>query len=547
MTDTSDGIGREAGDGGGTGYGARRPKLRLPRLGILGWLIAIVAGAIAIGIAVLAWLAWDFQVESARKAAADAGEVPVMTDFAPGQPKPDDVLFRVAGSAALADQVIPDIAAAWMRGQGYGGVSIDRAGQVIEVEGSRGGQRARVLVVSGTATGAFRAMVERRVEAVVSMRPIAPAEADRLSAFGDMNNPASERVVGLVPELIVVHRSNPVDAITTDTLARVVAGEITDWADIVSQKSGPIEVRLEDPRQDGTAVSGLLGDREAPETAERLPSATAVFDEVAAGVARVGIAIRNSDAAGVKALGVGERNARIVMPDDFSVLTEAYPFTRRARLYVGSSNVDTNARSFADFVATQTGRTIARRSGFLAPAMEAVSYRPTNDAPQGYRNFAAGAQRMNFDLRFHLGSSEPDAKAARDIDEFVQFAKANNIDPRRIALLGFADNVGARATNVGLAQARAETVANTLRQKGLGTGLIRSFGEAMPVGANATEEGRIRNRRVEVWICAPPACPLIDLAAGPLQDTTPQARTLPAGVRLGPGPRLQPGDEPPKG
>ena len=65
----------------------------------------------------------------------------------------------------------------------------------------------------------------------------------------------------------------------------------------------------------------------------------------------------------------------------------------------------------------------------------------------------------------------------------------------------------------------------------------------MPVGANAEAAGRIRNRRVEVWLCAPPACPLVDLVS----QASAGSREIPAGVRLGtPRPPVA-GEEAPKG
>jgi phosphate transport system substrate-binding protein len=150
---------------------------------------------------------------------------------------------------------------------------------------------------------------------------------------------------------------------------------------------------------------------------------------------------------------------------------------------------------------------------------------------------------MNFDLRFQQGANELDSRAQEDIKRFAAYVAGGQIDKRRIALLGFADNVGARATNMGLAQSRAETVGIELEKLGVSPGIIRSYGDAMPVGANAEEQGRIRNRRVEVWLCAPPACPLVDLVSQASTGT----REIPAGVRLGPPRPAVAGEEPPKG
>jgi ActR/RegA family two-component response regulator len=47
---------------------------------------------------------------------------------------------------------------------------------------------------------------------------------------------------------------------------------------------------------------------------------------------------------------------------------------------------------------------------------------------------------------------------------------------------------------------RAETVAKELRACGIAINKVISIGEELPVASNSTEQGRKKNRRVEVWI-----------------------------------------------
>jgi outer membrane protein OmpA-like peptidoglycan-associated protein len=67
-------------------------------------------------------------------------------------------------------------------------------------------------------------------------------------------------------------------------------------------------------------------------------------------------------------------------------------------------------------------------------------------------------------------------------------------------LFGFSDAVGARADNVWLAQQRADIVAGQLRARGLRVDVSRGLGPEMPIADDRVEEGRQRNRRVEVWL-----------------------------------------------
>jgi phosphate transport system substrate-binding protein len=522
--------------------GARSPKKRRG-IGVLGWLMVMTSLVILAGGAVLGWMSWSFQTESQRRAGNEAGIVPISRDFAANSPMPNDVLFRIAGTASLGDKLMPDLVSNWMRARGYGGVSASEDGRVTTISGSKSGKDWRVLIVSGSATGGFEALVGGRVESVMSLRQILPEEADRLSAMGDMTSADNEKVIGLAASLVLVNRANPMTNINGDTLGRILAGEVVDWADVVQDGEGKIAVKIEDLGADlATSPAGrLLGDRELPENVDKLSGEDAVADAVGRDSAAIGIA--SKETGGTKALSLNERNARSVGPNAFDISTESYPFAKRVYIYVGSLASDPLSRDFAAYAMTPAGQEIVTRSGYtplkLAPAKIVVPV----GAPRDYQNFARDAERMNFDVRFHDGANELDSRGQEDLKRFAAYVANGQIDKRRIALLGFADNVGARATNMGLAQSRAETVGIELERLGVSPGIIRSYGDAMPVGANAEEQGRIRNRRVEVWLCAPPACPLVDLVSQASTGT----REIPTGVRLGPPRPPVAGEEPPKG
>jgi phosphate transport system substrate-binding protein len=54
--------------------------------------------------------------------------------------------------------------------------------------------------------------------------------------------------------------------------------------------------------------------------------------------------------------------------------------------------------------------------------------------------------------------------------------------------------------NVALSKDRAKAVAANFGQRGITPDLITGFGADMPVASNDTDEGRQKNRRVEIWI-----------------------------------------------
>jgi len=67
---------------------------------------------------------------------------------------------------------------------------------------------------------------------------------------------------------------------------------------------------------------------------------------------------------------------------------------------------------------------------------------------------------------------------------------------------GHADNIGSDEYNLELSSRRANSVKDYFIQKGISPGRLSSYGygKSMPVAANETEEGRAKNRRVEILI-----------------------------------------------
>ena len=65
---------------------------------------------------------------------------------------------------------------------------------------------------------------------------------------------------------------------------------------------------------------------------------------------------------------------------------------------------------------------------------------------------------------------------------------------------GYTCSIGAEGYNDGLSERRADAVRSYLINAGVDSGRLetRAFGESNPVASNATEDGRVQNRRVEL-------------------------------------------------
>lgn len=75
-----------------------------------------------------------------------------------------------------------------------------------------------------------------------------------------------------------------------------------------------------------------------------------------------------------------------------------------------------------------------------------------------------------------------------------------------VKVVGHTDSQGSEMINLKLSIARAEAVVEYLRQRGIALERLSAdgHGEADPLTSNATEEGRARNRRVELILSRQP-------------------------------------------
>ncbi len=101
---------------------------------------------------------------------------------------------------------------------------------------------------------------------------------------------------------------------------------------------------------------------------------------------------------------------------------------------------------------------------------------------------------------FDVGSSTLKPQFRTTLDGIAQ--NLGQYPNSLIDVYGHTDSTGSDAFNQTLSESRARTVANYLSMQGVSAARIRSqgLGETMPVADNATDEGRRRNRRVEIKI-----------------------------------------------
>ena len=101
-------------------------------------------------------------------------------------------------------------------------------------------------------------------------------------------------------------------------------------------------------------------------------------------------------------------------------------------------------------------------------------------------------------ILFDTGKSDLKPESASAVAEIAKLLKADQ--GLKVYVVGHTDTVGSLDANLALSKARAEAVVQALVKDGVAAARLKSFGNGpfAPVASNGSDEGKARNRRVEL-------------------------------------------------
>jgi len=371
----------------------------------------------------------------------------------------------------------------------------------------------------------FAAMAKGQGDVVWTSRAILPEEQQMMATAGQPNmlQPGNQHIFALDALVVLVARENPVVSLSLDNIAKIFAGEITDWGQVGLP---PGKINLYAPAAEMGEWSyfeqAVLAPRGLKVSADavRLSHATEWTDKVAADPAGIGI---NSIAyvRKAKAVNIETPCGIVVPPSIFAAKTEEYPMGRRLYFYTPGQPQNPLARALLDFALSPELQPILKDAKFVDQAPESLPFiahtgriavalnAPAEDFDpvlmrQLIEDFRA-AERVSLTFRFQGGASTLEERARQDLARLRAVLQRREMQGNTVMLAGYSDAVGSFAANLTLSKKRAQAVRAALFPAGTtppaGVAIEeRAFGELAPVACNDTNEGRSLNRRVEVWI-----------------------------------------------
>ena len=438
-----------------------------------------------------------------------------------------DTEFSIASSGELSDGLMMELLQHFAQRQDTKFVRAEdeNGAELLNLEAGDGGLFASVRLDKGNSSKAVQALLAGQADLAATTRSV--FEDERTSLIGenadDITRANTETVLALDALSIAVHPDNPVRAISEANIARIFAGDITDWSELGGNQ-GPIKLygRVNDsgtttvfnslvmgPARQNIAEAAMLldSDKAVSEAVENDPNAIGYTSFSALNTAKP-LAIR------------GECGIQ-TPATEFTIKTEEYPFARRIFMYRPVNSIPQTATDFVDFVKSSEAQAVVTQAGYIGQDVTSVSVNeqglrfvsavlPTDadatyDDIQGMLTDLVAADRLSLTFRFDPGSARLDTRSQADAARLARMIENGDFESKEVLFIGFTDSIGLGEINVGLSEARANQVRDTVLAQTEGAAQFANdikvigYGEMSPLGCNETVNGRAINRRVEVW------------------------------------------------
>ena len=413
-----------------------------------------------------------------------------------------ETVFRLHGSNTIGEKLAPLLLEGFLKQQNISNFTWTHNTPLEQVLHYRVADKdyAIELKSHGSST-AFSALNNKTADIGMSSRRIKDSEVEQLAnTSGHLNKLGNEHIIGLDGLAVIVNQNNTVKQLSSNTLAKIFSGEINNWSQI-GGASLPIKLYARD-QHSGTwdTFKNLVlkkHDKKLSQQAKRFESSSQLStlvsqNEDAIGFIGLNYVLHN------KAIAISaSKGTSAIFPTRFTVGTEDYALSRRLYFYTPTS-ASNLVKDFAQYALSTQGQKVVSQAGLVSQNIKLEQVYPLAEAPKKYQQYASTAKRLSLNFRFDYATKDLDNKGKRDLLRLVDFMEDHQ--SRRIVLMGFSDSIGAQVKNSSLSYKRAKSVELALTSRGIAVLAVEGMGEALPIANNNTDDGRKRNRRVEVWL-----------------------------------------------
>ncbi len=432
--------------------------------------------------------------------------------------------LTVHGSSTIGERLMPELIRAYARSLGADANQSTGERRNETRFRVRNAQKAEIATIDVQRYGsptAFTALAKGEAQFGMSSRAIGAEEARTLAPLMTGGVVQNEHVLGLDAIVFIVAPGNPLASLSLDQIARIYAGQLTDWQEL-GVPAGPITVYAADA---GSATfedfkEQILKPRNLVTGAyvRRLDANAEIADAVAKDPRAIGMtsvaSIRN-----VRSVPIAGTCGLVTEANAFSIKAENYPLSRRLYVYTAGPLQGGFAQGLLKYALSTHAQSAVLGSQFVDQRIDSIPYAdvaarfqvklaPGLVDPLLERQLLAEltpARQLSIAFRFATGSSEFQSKSRQDVQRLAELLQTPEYQKKTVALLGFTDDTGSPLANARLGQRRAEQARQAVLAAGAGRInprqiAARGYGPLAPVACNDTLQGQQLNRRVEVWM-----------------------------------------------
>jgi len=412
-------------------------------------------------------------------------------------------LFTMHGSNTLGESLTPNLAMAYLKAKGIKNLRVQPLAQANEkvVKGDWLPQGKTVQIhisAHGSSTG-FKGLMSGDAQVWASSRPVKNKEIIQAKALTNLQEGGSEHVVAIDGLAMVVHPNNPINKLSKRQLALIFSGKVKNWQELGGFNQA-IHLYARDENS-GTwdSFKNMVLDKSNPLSngAQRFESSEVLVNRVLTDPGAIGF-IGLAFVGKSKLLAISDGEAAF-KPSLLTVATEDYALSRRLFLYTAQQQGNPFVPEFIAFVQGIEGQDIVRHQGFISQNVAAMNTVLADNLPSEYLQIVQGNQRLSVNFRFKPGSAKLDNKASKDVQRLVHFIKQQK-EPKELILIGFGDKRKNAQRSKLLSKLRAMAVRRELARLGVYAKLSTGYGEFNPLASYESSSGKIKNRRVEVWL-----------------------------------------------
>jgi phosphate transport system substrate-binding protein len=422
---------------------------------------------------------------------------------------PPETLLRFHGSNTIGGKLLPALAEAFLKQQGYSNIHKLPGAKEDEgfIVGEQGGKESQIEIQAHGSDTAFEDLKDGLCDIGMSSRKIKSEELQNLKdTLGDLSSNSSEHVLAMDGIAIIIHPENPVKTLSVSQLADIFSGTLSDWS-LVGGEPRTITLYARDEKA-GTYdffKKQILDPYKKilAHNAERFEDSKKLSEAVngdRGGIGFIGFNYVLSN----KTIALSDNCFKARKPNLLTIKTENYRLTRRLYLYTPEKPSNPIVKKFIEFAVGVDGQKVVQSTGLVNMDPTPVA---SDDSSNDVRNQSArwhkmtnGAIEIASHIHFRIGGNDLDSRANLDIKRIGEVLTIPQYQNKKVILLGFADSNGFPRKNCELSKERAEKVKQELDLDGLAFQAVVGLCDEAPIAPNDLPECREKNRRVEVWL-----------------------------------------------